>query len=287
MWPLVVTLAGCRNPCDLVEAELRTRETQIHELRSELYRLGACNDALLREVQALRGTSCAQIPIEEASQTLPLRSIVLGRQTGGLDEDGLPGDEALQVLVEPRDADGHTLKTPGILVVRTLEVTPEGLKKPLSSWQVNGNALCRNWRSGLLSTGYYLILPWKTWPGTEKVRVIATFVLADGRSFEAERDVTIRLAPIEYRKPAPPEPAELSPGPPVGLPPLAPEVLPSPRPLTAPGSGGSASQRPRGTDRTGTTRPAAYWPNTPRVPLSEAIQLLSPVALPQRLEWGP
>ena len=76
---------------------------------------------------------------EEASQTYPLRSLALGRQTGGLDEDGRPGDEALQVLVEPRDADGHTLKVPGTLVIRTLEITPEGIKKPLSAWEISGD----------------------------------------------------------------------------------------------------------------------------------------------------
>ena len=223
---------------------------QLADLRTERDQLHSYNDALQREIAALRGGSPTKLSPEEASQTFTLRNIVLGRQTGGLDDDGHPGDEALQVLVEPRDQDGHTLKVPGTLVIRAVEITPEGLKKPLSSWEVTGDALRRSWKNGLLTTGYYLVLPWKVCPTNEKVRVVAEFTLSDGRAFEAEKDVTVRLIPPGHRPPPPPDGAN---GP----------TLPPPHILG-------------GADGMGRRSPAA------KPSLIEAVEFRAPVPLPPR-----
>src|SRR5207244_4041975 len=93
----------------------------------------------------------------------------------------------------------------------------EGLKKPLSSWQVPEEKLRKDWRSGLLSTGYFVVLPWQTWPTTEKLRIVVQFILADGRIFEADKDVTIRLPPNRKGIPLPP-PTPLPPPRPAGPP---------------------------------------------------------------------
>jgi hypothetical protein len=156
-----------------------------------------------------------------------VQQVVLGRQTGGYDEDDCPGDEALQVVLEPRDGDGHALKAPGSLRVVALQISPEGLKAPLCSWELSPEQLRRTWRSGLLRTGYYVILPWKAWPTSERLRVVAQFSLADGRHFEAEKDVTIRLPPPAYRKMLPAPVRGEDTGPDL----TTPEAPPPPRPL--------------------------------------------------------
>jgi hypothetical protein len=252
----LLLLAGCRGSnCDLVEAELRTREMQLADLRTERDNLHAYNESLQREIAALRGGAPIKISPEEASQTFTLRSLVLGRQTGGLDDDGHPGDEALQVLVEPRDQDGHTIKVPGTLVIRALEITPEGLKKPLSAWDVSGDALRRSWKSGLLTTGYYLVLPWKVCPSSEKVRVVAQLTLSDGRMFEAEKDVTVRLVPAAHRPPPLPDVPD---GP----------TLPPPRKVD-------------GADGVGWRSPAKASSPEP-APLIDAVEFRAPVPMPSR-----
>ncbi len=231
----VLFLAGCRN-CDLVEAELRSRESDLRELRADLARAEGENEALMHEVGALRQGTSSKITPELASQTYTLKQVVLGRGTGGYDEDNCPGDEALQVVLEPRDSDGHSIKAPGALHVEAQEITPEGLKIPLSSWEIPPHQLRRSWRSGLLSTGYVVVLPWQNWPSSEKIRVIARFTLADGRVFEADKDVTIRLAPAAYRKTAPlPHPLD-GPGPVL---PEPDETLPPPRKVPRSGDRGT------------------------------------------------
>jgi hypothetical protein len=144
---------------------------------------------------------------EAASQTYGLREIVLGRGTGGVDEDKHPGDEALQVVLEPHDADGHSIKTPGTLQVTALEVRPEGIKVPLANWEVPPEKLRSTWKSSFLNSGYFVVLPWQRWPTSTKVRVVARFTLADGRVFEADKDVTIHL-PKHPMPPPPPPPNE-------------------------------------------------------------------------------
>jgi hypothetical protein len=266
--------AGCRS-CDLLEAELRSRESAMNELRCELARADAHNDALQREVCALRSGSAAKISPEFASQTYTIKQIVLARQTGGYDEDGVPGDEALQVVLEPRDADGHAIKAPGTLHVEALEISPEGLKRPLSAWDVPPEKLRQSWRNGLFSTGYYIVLPWKACPSTERVRVVAQLTLADGRVFEADKDVAIHPMTMPNRK-ADPNGCPIAP--PETPSPFDGEVLPLPRkvdPVPPPATSG-----PSLTPATVTTslKPAAtVWrPAAPR-PLPEAVRLLPPV----------
>jgi hypothetical protein len=218
--------AGCHSS-DLVEAELRTRENDVREMKAEIGRLEAQNEALVRELHAVRqGAPATAVTPELASQTYTLRQIVLGRGTGGYDDDDCPGDEALQVVLEPRDSDGHTIKAPGSLHVEALEINPEGIKTPVSAWDLSPDQLRRTWRSGLLSTGYFIVLPWKNWPNSEKIRVVARFTLSDGRVFEADKDITIRLIPVMRRKPLPAaEQGDLRTPPPAGKG----EVLPVPR----------------------------------------------------------
>src|SRR3989442_5072506 len=158
-WPVAilltssVILAGCRHS-DLVEAELRTKESELRDIRSELLRTESHNEALQRELHAIHTIPCAKVSPELGSQIYTLKEIVLGRQTGGYDDDNCPGDEALQVILEPRDGDGHAIKAPGTLHVEVLEINAQGLKTPLSAWDLSADHLRRLWRNGLLSTGY-------------------------------------------------------------------------------------------------------------------------------------
>jgi hypothetical protein len=123
-----------------------------------------------------------------------VREVVLGRGTGGIDENECPNDGGLQVVAVPHDADGSAIKAPGTLHVEAFEVSAEGLKIPLSTWDVPSLQLSKQWRTGLLASGYFVALPWKTPPHSEKLRVVMRFnTLPDNRPFEDDRTVTIKL----------------------------------------------------------------------------------------------
>jgi hypothetical protein len=271
-WPTVLLLgfslswlaAGCRNN-DLVEAELRSRDTDVRDLRADLARAEGMNEALMRELSAVRQGTSSKITPELASQTYTLKKIVLGRGTGGLDVDGLPGDEALQLILQPQDVDDHTIKAPGSLHVEAAEISAEGLKTFFSAWDVTPEQLRRTWHSGLLSTGYVITLPWKNWPSSEKLRITARFTLLDGRVFEADKDITIHLGPPPHGKSVgPPMPVFPENETPLGMP-----RLESKPPTLSPISASFASSNGR----------AASW-RAPEPPsIADSIELLRPAPL--------
>lgn len=227
--PLFPLTAGCKpnKRYDLVEAELRTRNRELLEARAALEQSRNLNRAF--EQQQQLATSAAP-PVTLPTGGVYVKEIHLARGTGGLDEDGAPGDEALMVVVVPRDDDGSAVKVPGRLQVSALEVTPQGLKTPIGSWDVSPEKLRPAWRSGVLSTGYFVTLPWQTFPATERVRVVVRLLTVDGRAFEADRDVTVH--PVAQAVPrGNPYPTSPVPHPDSVLPPpagLVPRVGPSP-----------------------------------------------------------
>ncbi len=239
---LLAPLSGCRS-CDQVERALRAREIELRETKEELERQQAINRGLQLEVDALHAPPLAPgipgVETDKPGGVYPVRSLVLGRQTGGTEDPSGCGDQALQVIVQPMDADNSAIKVPGSLIVQVVEVTSQGIKRPLSTWEVSPDQLSRTWRSGLLTTGYALTFPWKIWPTTEKLRVAVQMRLNDGRVFEADRDVTIHLPLPSQRRMPPPEP-ELMPPPPVKQGPPQGEPLPPPKPLEGPSLESSA-----------------------------------------------
>jgi hypothetical protein len=216
---LCAAASGCRSNTQKIETELRARENDVRDLREDLDRCEAYNRASQMELRAMRGEPVGPATPEGPAPVYPVRSLTLGRQTGGREVDGGTGDGALQVVLEPRDAEGQSVKIPNVsAIIQVVEITPEGIKQPLSTWDIPAEQLRNHWRTGLLTTGYVLVLPWKETPTVDRLRVTATLRMPDGRVYEADKDVTIRLPPGGKRRVAPPPPAD---GP----------VLPLPRPI--------------------------------------------------------
>ena len=258
---------GCKS-CDAVEDQLRLRETELREAREEICRTQGYNAALRRELGAVRQSGSSKITPELASQTYTLKSIVLGRQTGGIDQDNSPGDEALQVVIEPLDPDNHAIKAPGSALINALEITQEGVKKPLSTWQVGPDEMRRSWKTGLLTNGYFLVLPWKMFPASEKVRVVVQFTLEDGRMFEADKDISVKLVPPAKRIPILGEP---NPEPPIQGP------MPMPRKVDGPALEGAKAPRYRLFGKGSQTEQTSYWWEVRPADAAPVAQILAPI----------
>jgi hypothetical protein len=235
-----LALAGCRSRSDLVEAELRTRENEVHQLRSDLQRSEMFNHALGHEIFDRGGVLPYPVSPDGsvAVMTNMVKEIVLGRGTGGVDDDK-PGDVALMVVVVPKDVSGSDIKAPGSLIVQVSEIGANGVKAPLSRWDIPALELQKMWRSGLLASGYHVKLPWKVYPTTERIRVaVRLTTLPDNRVFEADKDVTIKLMPGVQPRPMPA----------ADEPPFSPRVPLEALPLSEPGvnfnSGARAPREP-------------------------------------------
>lgn len=269
---LAVSLAGCRS-CDKVEAELRARESDVRELRDQLDRSEFQNKALVGELAARHGMPGPDGVLRPPSEPYPVRSIVLGRGTSGRMSETVPGDDALQVQLEPRDTENESIKAPGCATIELMEVNAEGLKRLITVWEVTAEQLRRSWRNGLLNTGYFLTLPWKVWPNTEKLRVVARFKLIDGRTFEADKDITVRLLPAALRKVQPPPDAGRE---------VSTDVRPAPASRPAPTTSEPPMvEKPKGA----TPKPApvlpAPTPVKPPVKKAPAPETILPPPIPQ------
>lgn len=229
---------GCRSRSDLVEAELRLKDRQLREMAAERDRLGALNEAYEATVRG--GPPCPQ-PGRGGMGPVDIRDVQVGRGTGGIDEDNMGGDEGIQVVIVPRDGDTSAVKAPGSARVTAMQVSPEGLKSPLSTWEVSPAYLRRNWKTGLLSSGYYVSLPWQVMPQSNQLRIVVQFQTPDGAMFEAEKDIQVRLPHLRSEPPPRPLDPEITPAPsgPIGIPTLIPAPqhfnptapLPPPTPL--------------------------------------------------------
>ncbi len=189
-----VFLLGCQKQQlqrDILESNMRQHERALQDANVELDNSRATTASLAAENRSFRGLSF--LPSLHHSKAA-IKHLEFGRGTGGVDEDRANGDEMLQVVVEAKDTDGHTVKAPGTLHLQVYEITAEGFKQPLSSWDISAEELRKSYKSGLFQSGHILVLPWKVFPNTQKIRLSAQLRLESGQAFEAEKDLTIRLA---------------------------------------------------------------------------------------------
>jgi hypothetical protein len=143
----------------------------------------------------------------------------------------------LQLVLDLKDADGHSAKTPGSLFVELSEVNADGSSKPISNWLVPPEQMASRWKSGLFTNGYFVVLPWKSWPQSDKLKVAIKFASPDGRTFEDQKNVTIKPRPLAQRTTPHADPADgpridapLTPTHRLDLPPLEGPSLDSNRP---------------------------------------------------------
>jgi hypothetical protein len=196
-------ITGKNEPSDLLEAELRTREREILELRSQNDHLKQLAELYQRQgypgpYDVVPGPVVVPSPHPVVSPPIgmgTLSEVILGTGTGGRDDDGIPGDESLQVVIVPKDDDGAAVKLAGRVSILAQEITREGLKVSIGKWEVTPEQLKKAWRGGLLGSGYFVPLQWDRPPTTEKVRITIRFTTPDGRVYEADKDATVRPLP--------------------------------------------------------------------------------------------
>src|SRR5207248_1589277 len=108
---LCALLAGCQTnkKYDGIEAELRTRNRELAEAQKALERSHELN----RAYEQTRGTFPGAVPVSNGNIGCSIREITLARGTGGVDDDAIPGDEYLMVVIVPTDEDRSPIKAPG------------------------------------------------------------------------------------------------------------------------------------------------------------------------------
>jgi hypothetical protein len=220
---LYTSLNGCspNKRYDLIEAELRTRERELADTRAALEQARNLNRAYTQQATAVTGPAAPNTPVY-----VPVKEITLARGTGGVFGEGPTGDDGLMVVVVPRDEDGAAVKVPARLEIAAWDITPAGLKTPIGNWGVPAEKLRPAWRSGFISTGYFVAVPWQTYPSSERVRIAVRLTTLDGRAFETDRDINVKLSAAVPRVNPPGPQLPVTPAPIRPREPLFPDPLP-------------------------------------------------------------
>jgi hypothetical protein len=115
------------------------------------------------------------------------------RATGGIDLDGVPGDDGLSVLIEPRNAQGQFVAQPAALSIVLLDPLEREQRARFARWDFDRFAAQRMMRSQGLDRGLHVQVPWpENAPTTDRLHLFVRYTTDDQRTLEADREITIR-----------------------------------------------------------------------------------------------
>ena len=190
---------GCRGPSQRVqslEAQLRQQDGRIIALSRSLEEANAELEASAYETRILRQSlSDLSVPPapEEAETAIRIKDIeIVSLLSGGLDRDGVPGDELLTLLVSPRDGSGETLRTSGQLIIEAFDFAgSDEQQQRIGHWEFADAELSDLWHSGVIGRGFRLVDRWQTAPSGKAVTVHARLVTKDGRQFDRTAQLSV------------------------------------------------------------------------------------------------
>jgi outer membrane murein-binding lipoprotein Lpp len=199
MWLLgaAALAGGCasRGQLDILESRLRQQDDSITQLQNQLSTTQSQLQAARRESDDLKtqladGTRTARV--EQVSALGQVEGIELNRYlTGGLDRDGVPGDELLSVLIVPNDSQGNLVKAPGAVAVTLFDLSKPEPQQRIGHWEFSPQKSESLWVSGFLGSGYVIRVPWQEQPQSANLLVHARLKTIDGRQFDTSQSIRI------------------------------------------------------------------------------------------------
>jgi len=124
-------------------------------------------------------------------------SIELGRHSGGVDTDGLDGDDAVRVYLQPFDQDGNVIKAAGEGTVQLYDLAEPPKENLIGEYHWSVEELGKQWAGGFFgSSQFTLTCPWQHGPPVhDQITVRVTFTdYLTGGVFTAQKVVTVHLA---------------------------------------------------------------------------------------------
>ncbi len=132
--------------------------------------------------------------------------------TGGYDSDGRPGDDGIVVAIEPRDAQGRSLKAAAEVSVVVLDPALDGEAARVARWDFTAAETAARFRRSVSGGAIHLELPWPADPPVHgQLYLFVRYTTSDGRRLQAEGPIQIGLPGRTSRRwvrsqPAPPAP---------------------------------------------------------------------------------
>lgn len=195
---LALVPIGCaaRGNVEMLESELRRQEQTQQELAEELksaraeLRVARTDADNLRAQLSQRGQT--SLVSEQADVLYKAEAIRFNTMlTSGANRDGQPGDDGLNILLQPVDAQGDLVKLAGAIELDLLDLNRDGESQRIGRWQFTAEEVRDRWHRGFLSAGYLFQLDWQTVPVSSELTLHARLASPDGRTFSATTQVKV------------------------------------------------------------------------------------------------
>ncbi len=123
----------------------------------------------------------------------PTKLVINKRLTGGLDRDGRNGDEGVLVVVEPRDAAGNLVQTPGTISVVVMDPALEGPEARIARWDFAPDELPSHFHNTVFGQGLQFELLWPgEAPRNRDLQVYVRFTTEDGVKLTTDTKIDVR-----------------------------------------------------------------------------------------------
>lgn len=188
---LLLGFGSCAAPSTArLEREIATLRDQLAEKDNQLSAQRLMIDELNRRLATARAIS-----EEDLKKLYYPEKLVIDSLSGGVDTDGKPGDDAIEVYLKPVDRDGDTLKVVGDIHVELFDLAADG--KKVGEVKIPADEVGKLWYGKLLTYHYTVRVPWLEGPPAHsEITVRATFVdYLTQRAVSAQSAVSFKPAP--------------------------------------------------------------------------------------------
>jgi len=197
---VLMVLCGCRTTREREEWEARYRDQrdEIASLQNEVSQLN--RKLTLREQEGddlrLQLASVGKVALspEQAQLLYSATGIRINKLlSGGVDRDGIPGDDGLSILMTPHDEDGSLVKLPGEVEISLMDMTlPKG-QETIGRWTIAAEDVKQQWHAGLVGAGYLFEVNWQSMPHNRNLLMHVRMKTGDGRQFDVSEQFTVTL----------------------------------------------------------------------------------------------
>ena len=142
-----------------------------------------------------------EVGFDQNKELQEITEVVINRlATQGHNIDGLPGDEGLDLLIQPRSADGQVQLSTGELTVSVIDPTQTSDRQRIGLWKfVESETELFFANNELGSYGILLHLPWdQQTPVNKNLTVHVRFVPPSGQTFETTTQIQIEPPQSDY-----------------------------------------------------------------------------------------
>ncbi len=112
--------------------------------------------------------------------------------TSGWDIDGVPGDEGIRVLIEPRDRYGRTVRTTGETQISLVDPQIPSAQGYCGTWNFDAKQASTSFVYSTVGEGMYFELPLTQAVTHSELMLFVRFMDRNGRKLESHRSVTLQ-----------------------------------------------------------------------------------------------